>query len=150
MIEYKLSKSQQAVVDCTETYVHFKRGTGATFSVVYGAIKFAEENPGSKIIVFGDNLVGFENRLNEMCGCVDKAIIERYPSPEVGVLKVQVRNKDGAISNILFSRLDRLYDISGIIYDLAYIDSATVDEFQHNTLPCIAQRCCTVKSFEPK
>jgi hypothetical protein len=62
----KLSKVQTRIAQCRSTEVDMPRGRGATYAIVYGALDYMSTYKDSKIIVFGNNLDGFKNRVNEL------------------------------------------------------------------------------------
>jgi len=142
MKEYKLSSNEDAVVNLYGKNVKFLRGTGATFSVVYGAIKHAEGNFHFRAIVFGDTLDGFENKIHELAE--EDPVLAKFKTTH-SKDKIVIDFLHG--STVTFTTIENLkYD--NVIYDIAYVDSNNITERQRSILPCIASDYCAVSTFE--
>ena len=146
--ELKFSKKQHEVINRSEL-VTFVRGSGATFSIVYGALKYAFDNPESNIIVFGDDLWGFKNSVYKMMDTdvVDKDSVDIIST--IDEMRVAVKDSEETKSYITFTHLNKLYKMVGTIFDLAYTDTGKIDISEElKVLPCIATESCVVTYFK--
>jgi len=142
MKKYKLSSNEDAVVNLYGKNVKFLRGTGATFSVVYGAIKQVEGKVHFNAIVFGDTLDGFENKVHELAE--EDPVLAKFKTTH-SENKIVIDFLHG--STVTFTTIDNLkYD--NVIYDVAYVDSNIITDQQRDILPCIASDYCAVSTFE--
>lgn len=150
MKKYKFSNKQKQVVDLSTSYVCFARGRGATFAVVYGALKYALKNKKSAVIVCGDGTNSpkvFLRRIDEIkkgdwwfSNITIKSIVETSE----GIL-VTLRNK----STVYFTPVKTLTTGSCGFYDVAYVDSkvAFYSELS-GLLPYVATKYCIIDSTD--
>ena len=149
MKKYKLSNRQQSVADLSTSYFYFERGRGATFAVVYGALKYALKNKKSAVMVCGDGMCApktFLNKLNEIkagdwwfSNITIKSIVENSEN-----VVVVLRNG----SMISFASTEALRRGCSV-YDLVYTDSKVVPlSVLLKQLPYVAKNYCAVESGE--
>lgn len=150
MKKYKFSNKQRQVVDLSTSYVCFPRGRGATFAVVYGALKYALKNKKSAVMVCGDGMnspKNFLHRLGEikkgdwwLSNITIKSIVETSE----GIL-VTLRNK----STVCFTPVKTFTRGYCGFYDVAYVDSKLTPLSESNhLLPYVATKYCIIESTD--